>query len=127
MINEYLLKERTKQFAIDVIKLIDRLPINMIAQVIGKQLLRSATSIGANYRSSCRAKSRADFISKMGIVEEEAEEADETLYWLELLSEVKLVTENQVKYLYTEANEIIAIVVASIKTARLNNIKNSKI
>lgn len=109
------LKERTKQFAIEIIKLVESLPKGLIAGVIGKQLLRSATSVGANYRSACRAKSRADFISKMGIVEEEA---DESLYWLELLLEDRLVSRKQIEHLMTEGNEITAMVVASIKTAR---------
>lgn len=93
------------------------LPKNRIANVLGKQLLRSGTSVGANYRAACRAKSRADFISKMGTVEEEA---DETLYWLELLLDAKLVVPNQIQQLHREADEILAMVVASIKTARRN-------
>ncbi len=109
------LKERTKRFAIEIIKWVERLPRNRTVDILGKQLLRCGTSVGANYRSACRAKSRADFISKMGIVEEEA---DETLYWLELFLETKLVDTNQITQLQREADEITAIVVASIKTAR---------
>jgi len=109
------LRDKTRHLAIEIIKLVESLPRSRTADVLGKQILRSGTSVGANYRAACRAKSRADFISKMGIVEEEA---DETLYWLELLLETKLVTQNQVQYLMTEANDIIAMVVSSIKTAR---------
>jgi four helix bundle protein len=111
------LKERTKQFALDIVKLVRGLPSTLTTDVIGKQLLRSGTSVGANYRAACRAKSRADFISKMGNVEEEA---DETLYWLELLRDARLVEPNQIQHLMTETNEIVAVVVASIKTARRN-------
>src|SRR3989304_7630990 len=82
------LKERTRKFALEIIRLVENLPKNRIADVLGRQILRSGTSIGANYRAACRARSRADFISKMGIVEEEA---DETLYWLELLLDARLV------------------------------------
>ena len=111
------LKERTKLFAIEVIKLVENLNRNRITYILGKQLLRSGTSVGANYRPACRAKSRADFISKISIVEEEV---DETAYWIELLLEAKAVTPEQVQYLQKEANEITAIAVTSIKTARRN-------
>lgn len=111
------LKDRTKRFAIEIIKFVQGLPKNWIGGVLGKQLLRSGTSVGANYRSACRSRSKADFLSKMGIVEEEA---DETLYWLELLVEAKFIEQNQVQHLINEANEITAIVVASIKTTRKN-------
>ncbi len=76
------LKTRTKAFAVRVIRLVDALPRSLAAQVVGRQLLRSATSVGANYRAACRAQSRAEFAAKLSIV---VEEADETLYWLELL------------------------------------------
>ena len=111
------LKERTKKFALEIIKLAERLPKNRITNVLSTQLLRSATSVGANYRAACRARSRADFIYKMGIVEEEA---DEALYWLELLFDAKLAEQNKIQDLMAEASEIVAIVVASIKTARRN-------
>ncbi|OHB71160.1 MAG: four helix bundle protein [Planctomycetes bacterium RBG_16_43_13] len=117
------LKEKTKKFAIEVIRAINMLPKGQTTAILGKQLLRAGTSVGANYRSACRARSKADFISKMGIVEEEA---DETLYWLDLLLEAGIVNRNQVKYLIDEANEIVAIAVTSIKTAR-NNRKNTKL
>ena len=112
------LKERTKKFALNIIKLVESLPHNNVAGIIGRQLLRSGTSVGANYRSACKARSRADFISKMGIVEEEA---DETIYWLELLVESKIVNDDQIQLLLRESNEITAIIVASIKTARKNS------
>jgi four helix bundle protein len=83
--------------------------------VVGKQLLRSGTSVGANYRASCRAKSPADFIAKMGIVEEEA---DETIYWIEILIESGLIDKERVAGLLDEADQIVAIIVSSIKTAR---------
>ena len=110
------LKERTKNFAIEILKFVDELPAkNRTAEVLGRQLLRSGTSVGANYRSACRAKSRADFVAKMGIVEEEA---DETIYWTELLVEAKVTPKDRVTWLLREADELVAIAVASIKTAR---------
>ena len=117
MRNAELLKERTKRFAIAVIKLIEELPKNRMADVLGTQLLRSGTSVGANYRAACRARSRADFVSKMGIVEEEA---DETQYWIELLIEAKLVDQRRVQHLLEESDAIIAMTVSSIRTARSN-------
>jgi four helix bundle protein len=112
---ETYLKERTKSFALNVIKLVESLPKGRTADVIGRQLLDAGTSVGANYRAACRARSPADFISKMGIVEEEA---DETIYWMELLIEAKLVQENDISHLLREANQILAMTVSSIKTAR---------
>ena len=109
------LKERTKSFALEIIKLVESLPKGRTADVIGRQLLDAGTSVGANYRAACRARSPADFISKMGIVEEEA---DETIYWMELLIEAKLVQENNISHLLREANQILAMTVSSIKTAR---------
>ena len=109
------LKERTKEFAIKIIKLVENFPKTNTGDVIGKQLLKSATSIGANYRSACRAQSHAHFISKISIVEEEA---DETIYWLELTVESKLTTQDQVTDLIKEANELTAIFTSSRKTAK---------
>jgi four helix bundle protein len=109
------LKERTKSFALEIIKLVESLPKGRTADVIGRQLVDAGTSVGANYRAACRARSPADFISKMGIVEEEA---DETIYWMELLIEAKLVQENNISHLLREANQILAMTVSSIKTAR---------
>lgn len=109
------LRDRTKAFALRVIKLVDALPNTPVARVIRNQLLRCRTSVGANYRAAKRAKSTADFISKMGTVEEET---DESMYWMELIVETGLVKEDLVSDLYEEADEILAMVVASIKTAR---------
>lgn len=109
------LKARTKSFSLRVIHLINTLPEGRSADVMGRQLLRSATSVGANYRAACRAKSTADFISKVGTVEEEA---DECMYWMELLVEAKLVQLEKLQPLMTEANELVAITVSSINTAK---------
>jgi four helix bundle protein len=109
------MKKRTKQFALRVIKVCEALPKGKTADVIGGQLLRAGTSVGANYRAACRAKSTPDFISKMGTVEEEA---DEALFWMELLVESGIMTEERLADLMQENDEIIAIVVSSIKTAR---------
>lgn len=117
MRNAELLKERTKRFAMAVIKLIEELPKNRMADVLGTQLLRSGTSVGANYRAACRARSRADFVSKLGIVEEEA---DETQYWIELLIEARLVDRRRVQHLLEESDAVIAMTVSSIRTARSN-------
>jgi len=110
-----VLKERTKQFALRVIRLASTLPETHEGRVIRGQLLRCGTSVGANYRSAKRARSTADFINKMGIVEEEA---DETMYWMELIVESGLMKEKNISGLYKEADEIVSIVVASINTAR---------
>ena len=115
MVGKKDLRQRTKEFALRIIKLVEALPRGRTADVIGRQLLRSGTSVGANYRSACRARSSADFISKMGIVEEEA---DESLFWMELLVEAELMGEQRVQDLMKEGDEILAITVSSIKTAR---------
>ena len=117
-----LIKKRTKQIGLEVIKLLDELPSKPAAWAITKQIIRSSTSIGANYRAACRAKSTADFINKLKIVEEEA---DETQYWLEILEESNLVHSGRIENLKKEVNEIVSIVVASIKTARAKQIKNN--
>jgi len=109
------MKERTKRLALRVIRLVDALPKGRTADVIGRQLLRAATSVGANYRAACRARSQAEFIAKMGIVEEEA---DEVVYWIELLAEAKLFPDEKLSALMGETGEILAIVIASIRTAR---------
>ena len=110
------LKKRAKESALRVIRLVEALPKGRTADILGKQLLRSGTSIGANYRAACRARSNADFISKMGIVEEET---DESLYWMELLIEAELVEAVKLESLMKEANELLAITVSSIKTDNL--------
>jgi four helix bundle protein len=109
------LKERTKRFALRIIEFVERLPKTNTTRVVGGQLLKSGTSVGANYRASCRARSTADFIAKMGIVEEET---DECLYWMELLLAAGLVTFEEASPLMNEANQLLSIAVSSIKTAR---------
>jgi four helix bundle protein len=109
------MKNRTKAYANRVVKLCSALPENWIAQTLGKQLLRSGTSVGANYRAVCRAKSNPDFINKLRIVEEEC---DESLFWMELLVDNNLVKAGRVDELMKEADELLAIVVSSAKTAR---------
>lgn len=115
-----MFKQRTKAFALSVIRLVEKLPKNKIADVIGGQLLRAGTSVGANYRAACRAKSVADIISKLGIVEEES---DESAYWMELLTESGLVAQGNLQQLMTEADAITAMTVASIKTLKRRNLK----
>jgi four helix bundle protein len=109
------LKQRTKDFAIRVVKLYRVLPRTEEARVIGRQVLRSGTSMAANYRAVCRARSKAEFISKIGIV---VEEADETVFWLELLVETGVVKADKMESLLIEANELLAIFAASQRTAR---------
>jgi four helix bundle protein len=109
------LRTRTKKFALRVMKLVDALPNTRSGDVVGKQLLRSATSVGANYRAAQRGRSRAEFCAKLGIVEEES---DESSYWLELLCESGMVAPEALADLLRESNEITAMVVASIRTAR---------
>jgi len=111
------MKSRTKQYGLRIIQLCESLPNRPVARVIGGQLLRAGTSVGANYRSACRAKSTADFVSKMGTVEEEA---DESVYWMELLVEAGIVELKKLRPLMEEADEILSITVSSIKTARKN-------
>ena len=116
------LKRRTQRFAIDVIKFVEELPPSRSLTVLSNQLLRSSSSVGANYRSACKGKSTADFINKIVIVEEEA---DESIYWLELMEESGLVTTGPILPLKKEANELTAIFTAIGKTAKTNQ-KNSK-
>jgi four helix bundle protein len=112
---EVSLKDRTRRLAIDVIAFVESLPQDRVMNVLGTQLLRCGTSVGANYRAACRARSRADFISKMGIVEEEA---DETGFWVELLLETGRVELSQVRHLVEGSDIITAMAVSSIRTAR---------
>lgn len=109
------MKQRTKAFALRVVKLVDSLPKTPSGREIGKQLLRSGMSVGANYRAACRGRSKAEFCSKLGIVEEEA---DETIFWMELLAESGLVKARQLAPLMAEGNEILKIAVSSIRTAK---------
>ena len=110
-----LLKDRTKQFALQVIRLCRALPRSQESSIITRQLLRSATSVGANYRAVCRARSTADFVSKLGIV---LEEADETLFWIELLVESGAAHPEKITSVRREANELVSIFVASLRTAK---------
>jgi four helix bundle protein len=111
------LKDRTKKFAIDVIRFCMHLPREQEFRVIGHQLIRCASSVGANYRAASRARSKADFIAKLGIVEEEA---DEVCYWLEILEGIGMTEAQEINPLKSEANELISIIIASKKTARAN-------
>ena len=112
------MKRRTKTFANRVVKLCSALPNDWTARTLGKQLLRSGTSVGANYRAVCRAKSNLDFINKLRIVEEEC---DESLFWMELLVDNSLVKSSRLQSLMKEADELLAIVVSSAKTARISS------
>ena len=114
-VNNENLKLRTKQYALRVIKLVESLPSDDTSRVLGKQLLRAGTSVGANYRAACRSKSAADFISKMGTVEEEA---DESAFWMELLVEAGKIKATKTTLLLQEANELTAIAVSSVCTAK---------
>ena len=109
------LRQRTRSYGLRVIRLVEAPPSGRTADVIGRQLLRCGTSVGANYRAAARAKSPADFVSKMKIVEEEA---DESLYWMELLNESGLVPQERTAALMAEGQELLAIAVSSIETAR---------
>jgi nifR3 family TIM-barrel protein/four helix bundle protein len=120
-VNEQQFKDRTKQVALRIIHLVEALPKTKTAQTIGGQLLRCGTSVGANYRAACRGKSPADVIAKLGIVEEEA---DESIYWLDLLVEAKILPEPRLRPLMDELAEIVCMTVASIKTLRARNPKS---
>ncbi len=113
--NEQMFKDRTKKLALRIIHLVESLPKKQATNVIGGQLLLCGMSVGSNYRAACRGKSTADILFKLAIVEEEA---DETLYWIELLIESGVMPESKLKDLMTETNEILAMIVASIKTLR---------
>ena len=114
--DEKTFKTRTKRLAIAIINEVNKLPHSLASEVLGRQLIRSGTSIGANYRAACRAKSTADMINKMKIVEEES---DETEYWLELLVEAGIIPQSQVDDIYRETDEILSMTVASIETLRI--------
>jgi len=109
------MKQRTKRFALRVIRVVVALPRSNVTDVIGRQLLRAGTSVGANYRAACRSRSDGDFLARMGIVEEEA---DEALYWMEMLVETSLLKADRLADLRREGEEILAIVVASLKTVK---------
>jgi len=116
------LKKRTKQLALMIIKLVEDLPNTKAGRTIGNQIIRSGTSVAANYRAACRARSNADFISKITIVEEEC---DETLFWLELIAEANLLKKEKLQDMLKEADELTAIFTASGKTTRQNNPKST--
>ena len=109
------LQNRTKRFAIRVFKMIEKLPRSKGTDVITYQLIKASSSVAANYRAVCRAKSKADFINKLKIVEEES---DESLFWLEFISELELIPEKLLKDLINEANELVAIFTAALKTSK---------
>ena len=111
------LKDRTKQFALRVLKLVAALPKTIEGRAIATQLVRSGTSVAANYRATCRARSKAEFIAKVGVV---LEEADETVLWLELISEANLLPPKRIDPLLAEANELVAITAASRRSASSN-------
>jgi four helix bundle protein len=117
-VDEKTFKERTKSFALAVVKLVETLPRTRTADVLGRQLLRAGTSVGANYRAACRGRSTFDVVAKLGIVEEEA---DEAIYWMELLADAAVVPAARISALSKEANELLAMTVASIKTLRSRN------
>ncbi len=113
--DEVELKGRTKAFALRAMKLVDALPKSPAGRTIGHQLVRSATSVGANYRAACRGRSKAEFVAKLGIA---LEEADESAYWIELIVEGQLLPAQRLEPLLSEANELAAILTASIKSAK---------
>lgn len=122
--NEREYKQRTAELALRTIKLTESLPrTNPTANTLGRQLIRSATSVGASYRAACRARSTADMIGKLSIVEEEA---DESIYWMELLVTADIVPAHKLSALISEMNEILAMTVSSIRTLRLKQIQNQK-
>jgi len=112
--NEQELITRTKQFALRVMKLVEALPSTIQGRAIGNQIMRSGTSVAANYRAACRARSKLEFVAKLGTVEEEA---DETAFWLELIVEGNLISAKQIEPLLKEATELVAITAACKKTA----------
>jgi four helix bundle protein len=117
------LLEQTKQFALRIFKLVDALPQTIQARAVAVQLIRSGTSVGANYRAACRARSKPEFIAKLGVVEEEA---DESAFWLELIMETNLLSATKVEPLLSEASEIVAIMASSKKTAAKSQIADRK-
>ncbi len=118
--NQIELKNRTKSFAIRIVNLFRSLPKNDESRIIGKQILRSGTSVAANYRAVCRARSHADFVSKMSIV---VEEMDETIFWMEILIDAKIISQTKLTSLQKEADELMAIFASSLQTAKQNSKK----
>jgi four helix bundle protein len=117
------LLQRTKQFALRIFKLVGALPQKIQGRAVAAQLIRSGTSVAANYRAACRARSKPEFVAKLGVVEEEA---DESAFWLELIMETNLLNATKVEPLLTEASEIVAIMASSKKTATKSQIANRK-
>jgi len=117
------LLQRTKQFALRIFKLVGALPQTIQGRAVAAQLIRSGTSVAANYRAACRARSKPEFVAKLGLVEEEA---DESAFWLELIIETKLLDAAKVKRLLTEAGEIVAIMASSKKTAAKSQLATRK-
>jgi four helix bundle protein len=117
------LLERTKQFALRIFKLVGALPQTIQGRAVASQLIRSGTSVAANYRAACRARSKPEFVAKLGVVEEEA---DESPFWLELIIETHLLTAAKVRPLLIEAGEIVAMMASSKKTAAKSQIANRK-
>ena len=120
--NQEVMKKRAKEFAKRIIGLCKALPDTREGRLIGNQIFRSGTSVGANYRAACRARSKAEFIAKMGIV---LEEADESLYWLEILNETKILKRDLLSPIMKEADELISIFVKTLLTAKTNKNKKS--
>lgn len=114
------LKERTKQYALRIMKLVNALPNTTSGRTIGNQLIRSGTSVGSNYRASCRARSTQEFIAKLGIV---VEETDESAFWLEMIIDSGLLKKELVQLLLQETNEILAIIITSVNSAKKNQKK----
>lgn len=119
--DKHELKDRTKNFALRVMKMSDALPHSRAGDVVARQIIRSATSTAANYRAALRGRSRADFTSKLGVV---LEEADETLFWLEIIAESGLLSQRRIQSLMTEAEELVCIFTASLITTRGNSRKS---
>ncbi len=109
------LQKRTKEFSLRIINLVNNLPDNIVGRNIANQLVRSGMSVGANYRASCRGRSKAEFIAKLGIV---LEEVDECKYWLEIIEELKLITKNRITAFYKEADELSAVFYVTLKTSK---------
>ncbi|MBS3993286.1 MAG: four helix bundle protein [Bacteroidetes bacterium] len=118
------LKERTKQFSLAILNTAEQLPLSISGKVVANQLIRSGTSVGANYRAVCRSRSNKEFIAKMNIV---LEEADEVCFWLELINEKKWIPSEIIDINLKEANELTAIFVSSLKTINAKLKNNSKL
>ncbi len=120
--DEQELKQRTKAFGLRIMKLVDALPKSISGRAIANQLVRAGTAVGANYRAACRGRPKAEFIAKLGVV---IEEADECEYWLELIMDAELLPQDKVHALHQEAHELAAIIVASVRTTK-SKISNQK-